>query len=51
MGWRLAFTICYFRPNFTLRRIPWVIKPGRSPVTLDWSRHSWIAAERDGTAR
>jgi GNAT superfamily N-acetyltransferase len=46
MGWRLAFTISYFRPNFTIRRRPWVLKPGKPPVELDWSRHSWIAAVR-----
>jgi len=51
MGWRLAFTICYFRPNFTFHRTPWVINPGRSPVVLDWGRHSWIAAERGDAAR
>ena len=45
MGWRLVFTICYFRPNFTPRRIPWVLRPGRPPIVLDWSRHSWIAAD------
>ena len=51
MGWRLAFTICYFRPNFTFRRIPWIIRNGLPPIALDWSRHSWIAAERGDTPR
>jgi GNAT superfamily N-acetyltransferase len=51
MGWRRAFTICYFRPNFTFRRMPWAIKPGRPPVALDWNRHSWIAAEREEAGR
>jgi L-amino acid N-acyltransferase YncA len=51
MGWELAFTICYFRPNFTFGRIPWVIRPGRPPIALDWSSHSWIAAERGDAAR
>ena len=51
MGWRLAFTIWYFRPNFTLRRLPWVLKPGRPPIAVDWSRHSWISAEKGEGAR
>ncbi len=51
MGWRLEFTMCYFRPNFTFRRMPWVLRAGRPPIALDWQRHSWIAAERDETAR
>jgi GNAT superfamily N-acetyltransferase len=48
MGWRLAFTIRYFRPNFTLSRAPWVLTPARAPVSVDWERHSWIAAKNGG---
>lgn len=46
MGWRYAFTISYFRPTFTLSRRPWVIHDGQPPITMDWSRHSWIAAKQ-----
>lgn len=49
MGWTHEFTICYFRPNFTLRRLPWLLTPGRYPIVLDWSRHSWQAATKSKT--
>lgn len=45
MGWQHTFTICYFRPNFTIRRLPWVLKPGRYPIQVDWNHHAWIAAK------
>jgi len=45
MGWRHEFTICYFRPNFTIRRLPWLLRPGRYPIQLDWKRHSWQASK------
>jgi GNAT superfamily N-acetyltransferase len=45
MGWRRAFTIAYFRPNFTPGRSPWPLTRNRYPVRLDWSRHSWKMAK------
>lgn len=43
MGWSREFTYCYFRPYFTLRRVPWSLTNARYPVRLDWSRHSWLS--------
>jgi GNAT superfamily N-acetyltransferase len=43
MGWVREFTYCYFRPYFTIRRVPWPLTPPRYPVRLDWHRHSWFA--------
>jgi GNAT superfamily N-acetyltransferase len=45
MGWTREFTYCYFRPYFTLRRIPWPLTPPRYPARLDWQRHSWFAPQ------
>lgn len=41
MGWRRSFTVAYFRPYFTLKRLPWALTPMQYPVQLDWSRHAW----------
>jgi len=50
MGWEREFTYCYFRPYFTLRRIPWPLTAPRYPVRLDWKRHSWFASTPVGQA-
>jgi GNAT superfamily N-acetyltransferase len=48
MGWVREFTYCYFRPYFTLRRIPWPLTAPRYPARLDWDRHSWFASPATG---
>ena len=45
IGWRLAFTFCWFRPNFTIRRHPWRVFRERYPLRLDWSHHAWLASK------
>ena len=47
MGWQLSSTVGYFRPYFTLRRLPWQLTPMQYPVTLDWTRHSWLNAPNE----
>ena len=48
MGWVREFTYCYFRPYFTLRRIPWPLTAPRYPARLDWDRHAWFAPALPG---
>jgi hypothetical protein len=42
MGWRREFSFVWFRPYWTLRRLPWPLTKSRYPVRLDWTRHSWF---------
>ncbi len=46
MGWQRDFTLCWFRPYFTLRRRPWLLSAERYPVQVDWGSHSWRLAEQ-----
>ena len=41
MGWRRVSTVSYFRPYFTLSRLPWLFSDPIYPVYLDWARHAW----------
>ena len=45
MGWRREFSFVWFRPYWTLRRLPWTLTKSRYPVRLDWTRHSWFHPE------
>jgi hypothetical protein len=45
MGWRRAFTFCWFRPYITLNRRPWPLCSERYPLRLNWNHHTWFVAE------
>lgn len=42
LGWRREFTIGWFRPMLSLKRMPWRLTKDRYPVQLDWTNHSWF---------
>jgi GNAT superfamily N-acetyltransferase len=47
VGWQRLGTIGYFRPYFTLSRLPWLLTRNEYPVELDWRTHAW---EENATA-
>jgi GNAT superfamily N-acetyltransferase len=49
MGWQRAFSMVYFRPYFTVSRLPWQITKSHYPVHLDWKRHAWLKPLQCGT--
>lgn len=51
MGWNVGDTIVYFRPNFTIKRLPWLLTQEHPTVHVNWERHAWRTIQRESLAR